>query len=670
MAPADTTTVLLHQDEPVVGNRMLFHNGYYVSDITSNDISNGDTVYQLDDLPGNGYVDIPVNDLSHYVSDNDRRGKYVVMHPTNGTPLAMEPMDELELFVCCTTKSINGERDVVKGVYFGRTKVGDMRMLTHRDYSIDVRKVTGLTVSHRTIFGNRDVFFRVFTRKHENGNLTILDGSYLLDLFRLEDKDRVRMMTGTGGFKGWRCTELEKANSILWQSHAWWELTQPDSLKNTLALPAVAELVATGTVNGNTHTLPFSMRLGGKAIGYDVNGVLISIETIPVDSDGTVMALPVGVVNVEYIPGEFITDGRMIDEPMYGGEKANWFNEVYYYNETEGGQWLQGLIDRDYHIDAGTGEVLWDERLATAGWTRRTCKYSSHRRIRTAPNTLHYKYSMWETNEPVIAVGLFKTEVYINGHQLVEGIEYTVIGHSFRVNSAEYYNGDDPEVVIDVFHYGVSDRGEERKISGFIQHRKAVPITGEGLFIKGRNRVCFNSGCLVSADKLGILESPGTETDPAYREGSLWAAETRPMLHSRWGLRAFGEEDGYSEIISRSVFRHIPKPDLSGLLTIPKQHLLFSPFIKRVVWLLINKTLDVSVLGTSRSSVQSAMVPYLDLLAEDPTSRLSSDGQLGISPLPESTVTTISGSEMAFLREVVALYYNGNVTLNLHLRVV
>jgi len=652
---------------PSVGTRWLYHNGYYVDRITSADVEMGDTIGYIEDRYGRGYIDVPLSEAKSFNSTLDGRGKYMISMPVESNAMAVEPGDELEIYICTVEDAAVTKR--TRGVFYGVHKLEDLRMITHRDIALDARRVDLYSHNHPWLRKGSEIFLRVFYRFHENPDRTLLDGAYLMDLFRVDKSYRDAMITGSGGVTGWRANELEESMAVLWQTRPSMDLSAIN-VHGVLSKPSLGELLSVGTLYQDSLDLPYSMNLGGKVLCFNIEGHLSNVVNVRTNAGGSRIALPPATFDVECIPGKFITDGDVIDEPLYGGEVLNWYNEVFYYQEAEGTGWIRAVVEADYKVDPDTSKVYWTTKHLGHGKMRRGCHHASHNRLTVDISTVYYGIPLFKDNNPVTKVQFDRCDVFVNNKPIVRGIDYTVTNNNVYL-TYKGYMFDDPTattILVDVFSYGVGELPSERIVSGYVEGRKAK-ASEPGMFISNRNRTCVVDGRKMSVTDIGPYEDPNLLASDTVREGAPWACETRPCVLSLPEQQKYISDMDYPEVVSRAMWQHMPLPDESKPVVIPKRHVIFSPFIKKLIVRIAAGLVNVSNIGTSSAAVSLYMESLMDELVQDIAYLNVDNWMVDIHPVGDLTATTLTVEEFAFLREVNRLFFKERITFNTYITV-
>lgn len=671
---ADAGNVLAGWHANTDGNAWLFHNGYYVNDISVAELSAGDSLQLLIDKSGRGYADYPIGNLRHYNSELDGRGKYLIQLPA-ADATRVEMADEVEIFIC-NAQANAGQYPRVRGVYYSRLYASDTRMLTHQDFALDARRVEAIIDEHSGEMDWDAPFLRVFMRYHTEPDKVApaIDNNYLVDLFRVNQDIRANLMLGTvSTFDGWRASTLEKSAVAVWQqlSHLNLNFT---NLKGVYAFEELNRRCrAIEWREGNEVLLPFAAKMGGLLQLFK-EGLLVDIQRVAPDSEYTVEIVPADVDAVEFLPGRFVEsgDGFDRDTDFYG--QADWFDERYYWREYDSGDvWLPAVVGQDLHIDEVTGAVTWDSQHSSHERMRRTLRDSIYRRWDILPEMIYHPLDIY-TVVPVTLFPLSKLDVYINGHKLVEGIDYRVDYPQVQIYNKEYYlEQADPNtpLKVELFHYGVPEHPGEGPRWGFIRHRM-LRDTADHLFVHNRHQHIVVDGRRVDPDQVNHFEAPEYETLPELREGGLYALEPYPWMLGPWARMRLTDGDlGRGEEVGRVLSPLLPDTRTTGPVWITHAHAVFSPWLKRILQAIRSGDIDLDALGDSMTAMRVAVIPYLDELDADIAGQVHGDqwSFIDIHPTPDLEQVRITEEEFLFLRKINTEFLNDRVVMNTYIQV-
>ena len=649
--------ILTKREAITGGNVYLHHNGYYVDTLTVSEIKLNDTLALLHDASGRGYFDVEINNLKHFTSTIDSRGKLIVQVPDelSDSPLNVEPCDEVEIYICNRGVNSLGLTRTV-GVYYSRVSPTDIRMVTHRDFAVDSNRVDALVDEHRdALNGGMQPFFRVFLRNHDLAINTTMDSLFLHDLFRVNAENRLYLMTDAAGtYQAWKAEALEESiiNRIHMTSAG---DTSLDELKGIYSLPELNARLRTAVKKSDHFILPQVMDLGGKVLCFNANGELVNVVDVVKNMGNRPVFLPANVTAIECIPGTFTESGANMDRntPFIG--QASYYNEKYYYANLETMGWTEAKEGVDYDININTGKLVWRDIHDESGRMRRTIEDAIYRRIVLEPEEMHHPIDIYTSPGPATLLRLSRIDLFINGRRATEGVDYLVNYPKITITNKEFYKNSDADVVLPRF--------------GFVRHR-LLRDTDPDVFFENRNTSLFIDGYRAELTDANLTESPNRTTAVWVREGGLYCAEPWPHCIGPWGRKRLFDGNYEAEIeASGSVSKLIPQPDPQGPVFIPYGHSIYSPMIKRLLLRLRSGEIDVDVLGLSDVGVAMVMRNYAEELQNDILSTDLDFTMLDVHPTPNIQQVDVTETELLFLRAVNRLYLQDRVVFNTYVNV-
>jgi hypothetical protein len=648
------------------GNKLLFHNGFLVNDTTVSEVAVGDTLTAHHDKTGRGYFDVIVNDLKHFTSELDMRGKLIIQVPDylSDSSLSIEPGDEVEIFVCAEMPTMAGARRI-KGIYYSRLHDTDMRMLTHRDFAIDAGRVEALMDEHSGALPDNSVFFlRVFLRHHTNGLITTKDNVFLHDLFRLDMADRLHLMTDSSSVNpAWKVENLEKSELSLLRSTDT-NLFNINALKDIYSWPELNHRARSGEIRENVYILPEMMHVGGIALCFDIDGKLQTKVSIAIGSGGDTIAVPVGVSRIECIPGSFVPDGGAFDRDTDFNSQDSYYAEKYYWSDVNSTNWVEAVEGVDYVIDADTGALRWEDIHNEHARMKRSIYDSVYRHYEIEPEEFYHPLRIYRDDGPVSMLPLARLDVFVNGNKCIEGIDYEVNYPMIQMTNKQYYIESDNDILVDIFHYGVPNYPNKPSVYSFVKNRLSRD-TDVDVFFEHRNMSLFIDGRIADIGDVNLYESPEIATKSEIREGALCGFEVWPHVLGPWAMkRLFGGAIDSEFVASATVSNFIAQPTEPAQTFIPYGHAIFSPFLKRMLVRLRDGTIDVNLLGLSETGVALTVSPYMSELNNDIAKRLVDCQMVDIHPTSNIVQVDVSEEELLFLRMISKIYFKSRIVFN------
>jgi len=661
--------IMAKQAEPPTGNRFYYIDGVYQDYISTPMVALeglGCTVTLLEDADGDGFEDHTLEDLPHYVSTGDAEHKLLLMPDAGGDPMAPTPYDELEVYICTRMPTPDGVGTYVRGVMYPRLSLPDMRMITHRDFALRATKVENIVMRNDFLSAADSVFIRVFRRHHENPRRTVMDGAYLIDLYKLATDARRSMLVGVGGYAGWRADKLEGTPSTLWQTLTAGEITAAN-IPGVLSEYAISGAIGIGELVDGVYKLPVAADIGGVLLCYGPTGLLTDLLSVAPSSGNSSVGTPGGTGAVEFIPGVLTTDGYEMDKPLVADHIASIYNERYYHRTPGETAWSISEEGVDYEYGEN-GLLIWDHKHYDSGKVVRTLNDILYYRANVEVDLLYKPINILTGRPTAVDIGFDLFDVYMNGYKLVRDVEYTVDYPHISI-SAKTPIGLSGDLFVDVLilnHGFVTDP----TIHGWVANKLAVPKAHEDLFIKDRNKRLFINGMLSDMSMITAVEDSVADPQPKVADGSIWEAVPRSSMLSVYGMGKYGPVRGVPAYVSAAVYQQIPKYPVSGIIIVPTKRVIFSPFIRSVINMLRNKTILAVIYSGSSTAVTKGLMPYISDLKKDVCYKLLDDWMVEIHPTPGNDVIQLASYEIAFLEEMNRVYFNSRIVLNRYISLI
>lgn len=667
-----------HEEE---GHKLLFHNGYYVNDITTGELQAGDSLTLHVDKSGLGYIDLSINDLMHYYSELDEVNKWLVSLNLDDPEQAV-PADELDIYLVGRQANV-GDYPRYKGFFFSRILDSDIRQLTHQDFGVDSRRVEALIAEHWDTLPLVEPFFRIFLRKTTDAvkRFPQVDGQHTLDLYRVDETYRRSLMVGTGStFEGWQPTQLEMSPYMQWQNGISGTLTA-ESFKGLYSYEEVNRRVLEGHAPDTHFTwnavqsmwdyrLPWIAEIGCMVLGYDVEGRLIETLRVPPQSAGQTLRVHGAVSRVRCIPGDGRETGDGMDRDTDYVTEADWFGDQYYWRNVPSEEWHPAYYGVDYTVDQSTGMLRWLDHHKNDERMRRSIRDSIYRDLSIDPELLYHPFSIYTDEGPATLLPLSHLEIYLDGHRLVEGVDYRVDYPTIQLFAKEYHLDHlNDRVRVQLFHYGLPSQSAMWSEYGFVRNRRMVDGSTTR-FSDLRHHTLVADGKLCTVDQWDLTERPDQPLADTIREGALYYRETAVRTMSEWVLDRYGLSMERAQDASRLLYPILERPVESTPVFITHAHAIHSPFVYRTVQRIRDKVIDVARIGLSRGAAVVAMNEYLVELEDDILSKSLDWNFIDVHPCPANEQIQITEDEFMFLRILNDLYFHKRLVFNTYFNVV
>lgn len=647
------------------GNTLLYHNGYYVSDIHILDVALGDRLEYITDRTGISHFDSDLSTLKAFDSTVDSKRKYILLQPDSNDNFLM-PAGDIEVYICQDVTNSNGDI-VSKGVYYSNLRESDIRALTHRDWSLDASKVQNTISSQEMAFS--DPYLRVFVRQATWAENVIQDGNQIKDLYLLDlEKRSMLMSTAASPVEEWKAENLEHCPYVRWMELANTNLSIAN-LKGVYSYHGLNQMVEKATVENNVIKLPLIMTKGGLVFEYDNTGILTNVRRVESASDITVGG---SVSYADCYPGTATATGSGLESASsHSNDPVDEFaQELFYRNQT--GSWVIAEEGDDYVMDVENGVVNWnDKHLGNIKGKRHSSRYF-YNEFSLLSREVGLKLPIFgDDGQPSSGLEMGRLQVWVNNRKLIRGLEYVVEYPFYRILAREHYSED--LINVKVLFSGLSADNVNPRV-GFIKHGvlnhggkfdisfnryKEITIGGKRA---GRNQVVFNE-----RPDVGVMNG-------RFKNGLPYALEY-PMNHvanDTVGLLTKTKREALAldKVIEDYLGQIDPEENSSNIVYIDGKYALTSPFMATIIEDILNGVLEINYSDPSSGYVARVCADYIYLLNSDPVNNdLIEWDFIDLHPTGRVEPIEVTGAIYSFLVKANELYMNNRCNLNTYLLV-
>lgn len=654
------------------GHAYAFHNGVFVSDFIPGSYATGDVLEWVYDPSVKVVVDFSYNTLQSFTSTVDAVQKYL-LHPPKAGVEQIRYCDDVDVFVINTV----GNRDV--GTYYHKNVASDHRMVTHNDYSLKVSTVDTLRQSFPAWTNTTAVRVRLHIRQGGYQRALIPEARSLNELYKLDDDEIVSALLGVNAtLPEWRAAGLEASLYT-----AYMTTPTPEQDKNTvpplLGYNAISKLTGTPfiSVSGGTATVPYGYQTQGTAFEYDQYGKLLGFRAYTV-VDTYVPFYP-GCAAVEFYSGtgQHEQDYTFSTQIKYLNKQVGY--RFYVSTMTEGvsdGDWVDVTGDSTKYVIASDGRVNWlINPIYQLGLVKGDSTFHAYT-VSLTNTTLVYDFTL--TRGPALPIEVLpgKLDLWLNGHSLVESVDYHVIEKRVMIVNKSFLNTDGTDQVVTV-------RG-----TGFCQtNLKRVPVFETG-FVK-YGTLSVNDYYNVRSDKAIRVVVGGRVYDPAslkYEEDLSAVTPPGVMNGQPYAidqvlvpLRGLNDYDTFAlrpaavdfdTRLGNYLNARIDPPVWPGPPFIPERYSVVSPTVSRILADLESGVLVAPPPNASGQVVDEAVQPYKYLMAFDPCVIGFEEDFVVVLAHPRPTFIDVTADGYAFLERVIKTYLKDHVDLTPSVRIV
>lgn len=665
-------------------------NGYVVSDLSPLTATVGDTVELVFDSSIIRSVTLNVADLGVFNSELDGLRKYL-LHYTNNGDTTIQYMDDVDFYVI---HEAAGSK--YKGLYFHKNLASNVRMVTHRDYSITIPVFKHIATALINDVSDESIDYRALKiafhiRKSGYDRPLIYDNNRIFEMYKLSDTNVLRAMSGVDAqIPYWSASTLENA--------AYTRIMRSEAMDINRALiqdgygyNSISKILGDTPSKTSLYSsrqraeVPYGLQDNCTAYEYDKDGYLLEVHKHTggsyynsVNDDTRLVELIAGVGSAT--PGVTFGENNLA-LPPYDNYR------VYMCHKTNTG------LDNIWTDITGTSQ--YSVKNNTLVWNN--LDFNQFLMVRTDGTFLSYGVSLTPT-KGVLKIELTEYEdrgngkilypmpvpmgelsLFLNGKSLIENLDYIVDFPMVYIRNKKYLTPDPDNTPqwVHVRFTGFCQSDLTREMDrdyGFIEHGvlsnnnrfdirddKVLRITVDGS-VHHRDDVIFSelhSGVSIVNAENG---SPYLVDDTIVPLRNLTDENT-------YSLRA------KSRVIDKAVGGYmtekLPQPPRNAPSAIAKRYDLYSPFVSSVLWGLINGEIDPAVLKTALTDVKILELckPYEVWLKYDPTQTVAAVdyNYVLIHPHSHYTVIEVDLFKYRFLKRAVALYCNGLVELSPYL---
>lgn len=685
-----------------VGHLFTWINGVYHSPMAMNKLKIGDLVEFLYDSTVYKKIKVRLKDLNAFDSKRDKKRKYLITYAGLQYNPTVDFYDDIDFYV---TAIADKDPVHVKGVLYHKNMEDSVRQLTHRDYSIVVPYVTGLVEGQEWMKdkGLEQTYIEMFVRRSGFMRAHPYVHNRIHELYKLPYPNKVAAMLGVrSNVDVWRADVLEESAYTKIMS-------QQEPPRDKKDIQDAYGYNALSVVLGNTPTLerdfltdgglvrvqlPPHLQFEAVHFEYDINGKLLGYYntlntcSYAIRNKGCHLVESLAGVGGEYIDDIFNpTDGTKVhlpyDHRVYRCEKGKEYQNTP-------ANW-EDITNTDYYVIEG-GKLRWVEDLSKEYTTiLRTNQRVLVREleVKIDQGIIHFplvqKASLNGRDvdlKPMVPMG--QLDIFMNGHSLVEGIDYLVDYPTVTIITKKYFEGDierdGQHAIIRFSHFCNSDMSRiPVKETGYVydaqlSNNKRYSIQDDKVL-----RIVA-AGSTWHRDEVGLYEK-GTKNSAPYlldKEGYPYQIRDtivplrQEVPTETMKLRSISEEvdDKVSEYMTQFQEQKVlPRhPEIKELYP------LYSPFLSRIIFDIKQKvyTFDSDKFHSryNQQDIEAFVRPYEYLMKSDPLFTDESIDLQYVKIHPHILMDNIALTiyEYRLVSRIVDLYARDKVSLSHFLR--
>lgn len=652
---------------------ICYVNGQVRSEISVATTAVGDVAEYVYDASIYKLTTVNISDLQSFTSTVDSKSKWLIHDPTDWDGY-IDHVFNVDLYLYDTGTD--------KGVYVHKNAADTLRMVTFRDYSV----VTSYVKAYYDKFvsattGNLDtstLCLKVYVREDSYPQEPTDEVNKTKYLLKMTSAQQLAAMVGVDSSNSaWRAANLEASayNTLmsakreavtLAAAEAAYGYSYANKLLCTNVIDTFTAASDTGTL---THaTVPTGFRYGATAYEYSTDGLLLGFYNV--DSGvGDYVCTNSEAAMVEFIAG---AGGTTLDETTdLSMTVASGYNFRCYSKES--GSWVDVTSGTDYTQDTSSYLVSWNESSTSKRLIRTDKKHLAYT-VNLTPSDgvlIHSLTYTQDSTSVLLPVPLGEYDFWLNGHPLVEGIDYFVNFPKVQIVSKEYLIDAPGTQVLTVRCFGLcqSDLTTQRVVeSGYVFDGD---LSVNAIFDLHENKALrvVAGGKLIPASKQSFVEAVSsgvlTNGDPY---------EIRELSNSMNGLidldpYAWRKENiAIEKTVSQYLTIKVDATTASSINAITDKYTLYSPFLCKIIYALRNGTISSTLVSSTYTddALIAAVSAYTSLLDGDPIKATNTPDltYCVIHPHWLDTAITLTADQYRFLANVVRLYAKNKVVLS------
>lgn len=672
----------LRQMQDRSGYVFCYVNGWRVNDVNGAIVKRGDLVELVRDSSVDRVEEFTVNDLPVFLSELDEVQKYLI-HPTREDDDFIAYRDDQDLFLMRKVTDY-----IHRGVYYHKNLEDSLRMVTHRDYSIPTTYVDRFTSMNPGWATTDQLTLQLVLRKSGMDKELINEAHHIKELYKLPEEDWLNAIIGTEAVVDvWRVEELEKSAYTALMRAPSGTITR-EMVEEAYGYNTITRIIADTPQKVVTPKawveLPFGLRGESTVYEYDANGILLG--WFPNKNVQFYVPRYEDTRYIEAISGR----GSDIQSTVYGDnavipERVAY--RCYMCNIVNGypdGNWEDVTGDESAYDVVGN-TIMWKVNRAN--------KYTAVKfddtfltynlELDYEDGLLRFSLNVKELRiDGILYNGLVEIpsgllELWLNGHSLIEGLDWFQEGQEICIVNRQWRNQDDTRNVITVRATGFC-RPDMKRVkeaefgwveNGLLSRNNRWNLRDDKVF-----RVIAD-GRIFSREELNWAEDRPTVLIPGVRNGAPYQV-TEPLIplrgltyQSAYEMREVAEAT--DKQIEDYMTLRIPEIPPEEFNPIPRRHALYSPFVSKIMHDLISGFFNQKPLTEyySDQDVREWVEPYMWLLKYEPTMKGFDERYVSIDAHERIEPFTLNIYHYNFLSRVIRVILNDKIDITYSIKI-
>jgi hypothetical protein len=671
---------LYAQYAAMTGYCFAYCNGFLIDSISLVTVPAGSTIEFIYDSSVKRIFMTPMQSVQSFVSILDQQRKYL-LHDSAAANTTINYQDDIEIYI------ILPQAGHYSGVYYHRNGPGAYRMVTHRDYAINVNYATALMQSFQTLSStpitsfNQLYFFTVVRRSGFNHSL-VFENNRVQELYKLTDTQVVQAMVGLNSTNPiWQAPNLE--NSLYTQvMRAYPAGLSPTLVQNALGYNALSK------IEGDTPSTPYN--LSGQTIADVPAGLQSFFCAYEYDSQGYLLGYVNNLSGSQYV----VQNASCAQVEMLYGQGGN---TAPAYFSTTGSVTIPSNVNYRVYtssiLNTGLSNNIWTDITGNGSYTvtnnvltLNTANSGLMLQVRTDERIVNYDLDL-NPQDGLLSFTLSEMQnrdgnlqnytqtvpmrdlaLFLNGQSLVESIDYIVVYPQVVITNTNALiqpaNNNVQKIHVRFSGFCNPDLTyEQPSDTGFIangafsnNYRYDIMDDAVIRLVVG-GRYLTRAQLQVDNDQAGVLVSTAYNGQPYSLSNPL--IPIQGLLGT--DLMSFVQASESIDIqVKNYLSTFLPKAS-APLQSIPALYRVLSPFICKLIYQLVNNEASNIQLVTptmSDNDVIAFCKPYESWLAFDPINLANTiDSRfVSIVPINSTSAVQLPLAQYRLVMRAIALY--------------
>lgn len=642
-------------------------NGRYVDVINTITVSPGDYVDWMYCASIVDRIDFKISTLGLFRSEIDNVVKLLASHAEDVS--VIEHHDDMDIYL--VTKS----QTSTTGVLIHKSADSAVRMVTHRDYSISDRVVTAILNANDIARG--DAYLRFVYHKNLRTRPLVFENNRIHELYKLPFADRYAIMLGTMDAPVfWTAARLEASKYIQIMS----------AKSGTITRSMVADAYGYNSLSTILGATPSKVKTVNGALCVDIPpGLQMVCSGYEFDDEGKLLAVGVARNTTNY---NCVSDQAKWVELIFGEADLS----ADYIVAAKSGSYSESYNYRFYHrSDSGWNDITGSDKYTARNGVWTLANNVDPNNVIVVSNAKH----IFGSTTAAVDAGVLSFEittrinrvdvplvipcgqldVYLNGHPLVEGVDYYVQWPQVVVTSKEYidYSGDGLQSLSWRCYSFCDPKTMKHSAPGDVGVVVGGRLSGNARYDIHDDRVLsiICAGSMYDRSEVVFAETTSQVSIPDAKEGYPYAIKDIIVPMNNYLVATGAPNDSTTSMISKSrvydqyvsnfMTLNYPQVQLGIQELGTRRYHIYSPFFSRIISDLSTGYLsDPSIAAGSYTEAQMRRIleQYVPLLDLDPINAASQKTKecIYIDPHCYNTVIALSSAQKNFLDDVVDLY--------------